>query len=217
MGVPVLVLPSIGYLAGYLWGAAILMWGLSIAQAFLQVTAFGELATVFPEESGLPGFSQRVFTGKNPSEYSFGKLVGGLSAWGYWFGWNAVISIYAITAASSMTGLLPDLFGGIDPTTFSFIVCFVIMAALTLIVAKGVGNGAWVGILLAVFSIIPLTILSIGPMFGGQFLLSNITGSWWPANWSWDLNGILIILRARRHRWMERLGYRGGGNIRAAI
>ena len=68
MGVPVLVLPSIGYLAGYLWGAAILMWGLSIAQAFLQVTAFGELATVFPEESGLPGFSQRVFTGKNPSE-----------------------------------------------------------------------------------------------------------------------------------------------------
>ncbi len=194
MGVPVLVLPSIGYLAGYLWGAAILMWGLSIAQAFLQVTAFGELATVFPEESGLPGFSQRVFTGKNPSEYSFGKLVGGLSAWGYWFGWNAVISIYAITAASSMTGLLPDWFGGIDPTTFSFIVCFVIMASLTLIVAKGVGNGAWVGILLAVFSIIPLTILSIGPMIGGQFLLGNITGSWWPANWSWDLNGILIIL-----------------------
>ncbi len=59
---------------------------------------------------------------------------------------------------------------------------------------EGIGNGVWVGVALAVFSIIPLTVLSIGPIIGGQFHLSNITGSWWPTNWQWNLGGILTLL-----------------------
>ena len=141
MGVPVLVLPSIGYLAGYVWAAAILIWAFAILQGFLQVTAFGELATAFPDESGLPGYSQRVFVGNSESnDYSFGKLVGGFSAWGYWFGWNAVIAIYAITATSTIQGLLPNL-AGINNMYLSLVVCFVIMAFLTIVVSRGIGMG----------------------------------------------------------------------------
>lgn len=56
LGVPLLILPSLGYLPTYVAAAAILVWGLSILQTFFQNTAYAELATTFPEASGLPGF-----------------------------------------------------------------------------------------------------------------------------------------------------------------
>ncbi|HCX60138.1 MAG TPA: amino acid permease, partial [Candidatus Cloacimonas sp.] len=42
LGVPILILPSIGYSAGYLWGFSIVMWILSVLQGFVQNAAFGE-------------------------------------------------------------------------------------------------------------------------------------------------------------------------------
>jgi amino acid transporter len=55
IGVPLLILPSIGYFANYLWSFAIIVWGLSVFQGFMQNLAYGELATTFPNASGLPG------------------------------------------------------------------------------------------------------------------------------------------------------------------
>lgn len=194
MGVPVFVLPSIGYFASFLWAGAIILWIFSIIQGFLQVTAYGELATAFPEESGLPGYSQRVFEDKNnPSNYSFGKFIGGFSAWGYWFAWNSALAIYAILIASALQGLIPDL-AGVNSTLLDLIVGGITFLILILISAKGIGNGARLGLLLAILSIVPLVVLSIGPMVTGSFKLSNISGSWWPTNWSWNLNGILLLL-----------------------
>jgi hypothetical protein len=45
---------SFHHLASYLWAAAILVWGLSVCQRFVQNMAYGEMATTFPQESGLP-------------------------------------------------------------------------------------------------------------------------------------------------------------------
>ncbi len=36
IGVPLLILPSIGYFASYLWSFAIIVWGLSVFQGFMQ-------------------------------------------------------------------------------------------------------------------------------------------------------------------------------------
>ena len=194
MGVPVFVLPSIGYFASFLWAGAILLWIFSIVQGFLQVTAYGELATAFPDESGLPGYSQRVFEDKNnPSNYSFGKFIGGFSAWGYWFAWNSALAIYAILIAGALQGLIPEL-AGVNSTVLSLIVGAVTFGGLMMVSARGIGNGARLGLFLAILSIVPLVALSIGPMVTGSFQLSNITGSWWPTGWNWDLNGVLILL-----------------------
>ena len=82
LGVPLAILPSIGYLSSYLWSAAILVWGLSVLQGFAQNTAFGELATAFPNASGLPGFAQNIFKTRNhKGRYDKGKCIGGFSAW----------------------------------------------------------------------------------------------------------------------------------------
>ncbi len=160
MGVPVFVLPDIGYFAGFLWGAAILLWVFSICQGFLQVTAYGEMATAFPEESGLPGYCQRIFDNKNnPSNHSFGKFIGGFSAWSYWFAWNSALAIYAILIASTVQGLDPAL-AGMNLTLLSLIVGAITFGGLIILCSRGIGNGAMLGLLLAVLSIVPLVLLS---------------------------------------------------------
>jgi amino acid transporter len=193
MGVPLLVLPSIGYLASYLWAAAILVWGLSVCQGFVQNMAYGELATTFPEESGLPGYSQRVFDNNSKSHYSRGKFIGGFSSWGYWFAWNPTLAIFTILIGACIQGLVPDL-AGINTLVFSLICGAVIFSGLTIVSARGLGNGAKLGMILAILSIVPLMILSIGPIVTGSFHIENITNSLWPTGWNWDLNGILILL-----------------------
>ncbi len=53
-GVPLLILPSLGYFPLWVASAAILIWGLSVLQGFMQNLAYAELATTFPVAS-VPG------------------------------------------------------------------------------------------------------------------------------------------------------------------
>ena len=65
IGVPLLILPSIGYFASYVWSFSIIIWLVSVIQGFFQNIAYGELATMFPDASGLPGYAQKVFQSDN--------------------------------------------------------------------------------------------------------------------------------------------------------
>ncbi len=86
------------------------MWGLSVFQGFMQNLAYGELATTFPNASGLPGFAQNVFKGDGKSKYDKGNLIGGFSAWSYWFAWNPVLAIFAILVGSLPPGFNSCIF-----------------------------------------------------------------------------------------------------------
>lgn len=196
LGVPLLILPSIGYFTGYVWAFSIAVWGLTIFLGFFQNLAFGELATVFPKASGLPGYTQTVF-GLNSNKYNkgkfkLGKFIGGFSAWSYWFGWSPVLAIYAILIGSYLKGLIPA-FSAIPETLLSLLVGAVIFGSLAVINAKGLKNGARAGYILAVVSLIPLIVITIAPFITGDFHLANITGSWFPTDWTWDLKHILIL------------------------
>jgi hypothetical protein len=61
LGVPILILPSLGYTTEYLWGFYIILWILSVLQGFVQNSAFGDMTTVLPEATGLPGCAQIIF------------------------------------------------------------------------------------------------------------------------------------------------------------
>ncbi|MCQ6962398.1 APC family permease [Methanolobus chelungpuianus] len=193
IGVPLLILPSIGYFASYLWSFAIIVWGLSVFQGFMQNLAYGELATTFPNASGLPGFAQNVFKGNGKEKYDKGKLIGGFSAWSYWFAWNPVLAIFAILVGSYLHGLIPAL-GGYSEYTISLVAGIVIFGALILINSRGLSSGATMGYILAFLSLAPLAVITFSPFASGDFMLSNITGSWLPTDWAWDLHHILILL-----------------------
>ncbi len=197
LGVPLLILPSIGYLTSYVWSFAIFIWAATILLGFLQNLGYGELATVFPKAAGLPGYTQTVFgsSAKNGDnkKYKVGKFIGGFSAWSYWFGWSPVLAIYAILISSYLQGLIPAL-GSVSETLLSLIVGAVIFGSLAVINSKGLKNGAKAGFILALISLVPLMIITIAPFVTGDFHISNITNSWFPTDWSWDIEHILILL-----------------------
>lgn len=197
LGVPLLILPSIGYLTSYVWSFAIVIWAVTILLGFLQNIGYGELSTVFPKASGLPGYTQTVFgsaaNNNNNKKYKVGKFIGGFSAWSYWFGWSPVLAIYAILISSYLQGLIPAL-SSISATLLSLIVGAVIFGSLAIINSKGLKNGATAGFILALISLVPLMVITIAPFVTGDFHISNITKSWFPTDWTWDVEHIFILL-----------------------
>ncbi|WP_238997253.1 APC family permease [Mycolicibacterium sp. CBMA 361] len=194
LGVPLLILPSLGYIPMYLAAAAILIWGLSVLQGFAQSTAYAEMATAFPEASGLPGFAQHVFGSRNrPGKYDISKLLGGFSAWSYWFAWTPVLAIFSILVGGYLHGLFPALGKMFTDYQLSLMSGMVIFTVLFVVNWFGLKDGAKLGYVLAALSLIPLVVLTVAPFATGRFEMSKITSHWMPADWSWDLHHILIL------------------------
>ena len=193
LGVPVLILPSIGYFASYVWAFAIIIWLLSILQGFIQNTAYGELALMYPTVSGLPGFAQKVFKGKSSNDYDAGKFIGGFSAWGYWFAWNPVLAIFSLLIGKYLHALIP-VASHVPESVVSIAAGLFIFILLIIINWKGLSGGAAAGNVLALLSLTPLLVISIVPVLKGQFHLSNITKSIFPDDWSFDIRHFFIFL-----------------------
>lgn len=194
LGVPLLILPSLGYLPMYVSAAAVLIWGLSVIQGFFQNTAYAELATTFPKASGLPGFAQHVFrSGNHTGRFDKGQLIGGFSAWSYWFAWNPVLAIFAMLVGGYLHGLFPALAGAFTEYQLSLLAGLAIFLVLSVVNWFGLKDGAIVGYILAAVSLIPLVILTVAPFATGHVDFGHISGNWLPADWSWDMHHIMIL------------------------
>jgi len=190
-GVPLLVLPSIGYFANYVGSFAIILWIISVLQGFIQNMAYAELATMFPKSSGLPGFAQTIFGGGS-KENKLAKFLGGFSAWSYWFAWSPVLAIFSLLIGSYLHGLIPAL-GEISEIGLSLTTGITIFVLLFLINYKGLSGSAMVGYILAVVALVPLIVIALAPFITGNFDYHNITTNWLPDTWSWDVSHLLII------------------------
>jgi amino acid transporter len=194
LGVPLLILPSLGYLPMYLSAAAILIWGLSVVQGFFQNAAYAEMATAFPKASGLPGFAQHIFrTANYQGKYDKGKLIGGFSAWSYWFAWSPVLAIFSILVGGYLHGLFPALGETFTEYQLSLVSGLVIFSGLFVVNWFGLKDGAILGYILGALSLIPLVVLTVAPFATGHVDMANITGNWLPADWAWDMHHILIL------------------------
>ncbi len=195
IGVPLALLPTIGYTVSYLWGASILLWGLSVCQTFLQNLAIGELATVFPNVSGIPGLAQEVFRseGDNDRKCDVGRLIGSFAAWAYWLAWAPGLAAFTITIGFYAQGLFPGL-AAVDPTVLNLILGLVLLTGLGLIAARGLEFGAKLGLVLGFFTIIPLLAIVVAPFMTGHFNGDNIMASMVPRDWSWDGDHAMLVL-----------------------
>ena len=186
-------LPSLGYLPLYLSAAAILIWGLSVVQGFFQNAAYAEMATTFPKASGLPGFAQHIFRNDNhQGKYDKGKLIGGFSAWSYWFAWTPVLAIFSILVGGYLHGLFPCRYMFTE-NQLALITGLVIFTGLFIVNWFGLKDGAILGYILAAVSLIPLVVLTVAPFATGHVEMANITGNWLPADWAWDMHHVLIL------------------------
>jgi amino acid transporter len=168
---------------------------MSVLQGFLQNMAFGELATTFPNASGIPGFAQEIFKSKDGKKrkYDRGKMIGGFCAWAYWFVWAPGLAIFIMVIGIYLGGLFPAI-AAMDPLTLNLILSLVILGGLALIASRGLRASARLGLAVAVFTIVPMLIIVIAPFLTGNFHLENITSSLVPSTWTWDGDHLMLIL-----------------------
>ncbi len=194
LGIPIAILPTLGFTVSILWAASIVLWGLSVVQGFLQNMAFGELATAFPNHSGIPGFSQEIFKTKDSDKHKYdrGKLIGGFCGWAYWFVWAPGLAIFIILIASYLQALFPA-FAAIDVLTLNLVLGAIILGGLALLSSRGLKYSATLGLIIGIFTIIPIMVIVLAPFVTGNFHLENITSALVPAEWTWDGDHVLLI------------------------
>jgi amino acid transporter len=195
IGIPLAIIPTIGYTVSFLWAASIILWGMSVIQGFLQNMAFGELATAFPNASGIPGFAQEIFKSKNSDKkkYDRGKLIGGFCAWAYWFVWAPGLAIFIIIIGAYLQGLFPSL-ASVDSMTLNLLIGVIILGGLAILSSRGLKYGARLGLAIAIFTVIPIMIIVAAPFLTGNFHPEYITSSIVPTGWVWDGDHIMLIL-----------------------
>ncbi|KUE73493.1 amino acid permease [Candidatus Methanomethylophilus sp. 1R26] len=194
MGVPILILPSLADVSTIVWGLCIFVWTISVLQGFLQNMAYGEMVTVFPKATGLPGCAQTVFKPKNPGNpHDMRKFIGAFSAWCYWFAWCPVVAIFTMMIGDYLVQMFEWDIEGWTYLGLYMAVGLIIVAVMYVLGVRGLEGGARLGMILAIVSVIPIIIIVAGAFISGEFEFSNITDNITAPGWSWDFEDIVLL------------------------
>jgi amino acid transporter len=193
LGVPVLILPSLYDVAGILWAFSIALWTISVIQGFIQNISFGEMTTVFPGATGIPGCAQMVFSpAKKKSKYDRGRFIGAFCAWSYWFTWTPVVPVFTITMGEYLRSFVEPL-SGVDPTLLNLVLGLGIVAMMVFVGSRGLTGGALVGLVLALISLVPIVIILVATFFTGNFHMDYISTEVLPPSWTWGPVDIVML------------------------
>ncbi|MDR0523571.1 MAG: APC family permease [Candidatus Methanoplasma sp.] len=195
LGVPLLILPSIYDVSSIVWGLCIVVWSMSVLQGFVQNLAYGEMVTVFPKATGLPGCAQTVFTPEvQTSRYDKGKLIGAFSAWCYWFAWTPVVAIFTMLIGDYLIQMFEmDVSGWAGLGVYMGVGIAIVLIMLVL-GSRGLEGGATFGTILAIVSIVPMVVILIGAFATGMFDFSNITEDFTTPTWTWSAEDVVLLL-----------------------
>ncbi|MBQ8373600.1 MAG: amino acid permease, partial [Candidatus Methanomethylophilaceae archaeon] len=142
LGVPLLILPSIYDVASIIWGLCIFVWTISVLQGFVQNLAYGEMVTLFPNATGLPGCAQAVFTDPDcKSKIDKGKLIGAFSAWCYWFAWCPVVAIFTMMIGDYLVQMFSLDLSGWAAIGMYMAIGVVIVLVMYVLGARGLEGG----------------------------------------------------------------------------
>jgi amino acid transporter len=173
LGAALLIVTSLGAIAGDLGPASVFVWTLVVAVGILQCFMIAEMASMFPNKSGgTATYSHEAFK-KWP-------IVGAVANWGYWLGWVPVIPVNLIVAAGYLKTFFPHLTDG-------GVLYLAIGISLVLYASNyyGLKPGIWSSTAMAVCSICPLIVIVASPVFlphlfheANIFPFKPLNGSW---------------------------------------
>ena len=195
LGVPLLIVPSLYDVEQLVWGLCIVVWTVSVLQGFVQNLAYGEMVTLFPNATGLPGCAQAVFTkDNNNGGIDKGKLIGAFSAWCYWFAWCPVVAIFTMMIGDYLVAMFSIDWTGWTLLGLYMLVGIIVVLIMYILSARGLEGGATVGTILALISMIPIIIILIGGLAAGMFDFSTITSEFTSPDWTWSGSEIAVVL-----------------------
>ncbi len=219
IGVPALVLFSMGGISATIGSPAWLVWTLSVTFGFLQAFTYAEIAGLFPNKSG----GTSVYGATAWIRYS--KLIAPISLWCNWLAWTPVLAIGAGLGAGYLLSIFFGPDAGINTWQITLISLdflkdglslrinstFIIGAVMLLVVFavqhRGILQTAKIQVILAVGALLPLLIVSIVPFFTGDIVAENfspftplalndsgmvIKGAWNIDGWMLFMGGLFI-------------------------
>jgi amino acid transporter len=184
-GVPVLVLVSLGPVAGLAGTASVLVWSVSAIVGVFMALVFAELAVAFPHQTGGIGvLAARVWAPRS-------RVLSMTSQWAYWFGWSPALAINGVLLGGYLRGTFAP--GAPEWTTVVFAAGVLVLSVT--INHYGMLKGARVqAALAAVVAVGVLALVGIA-LFGGRFRWSNLTPLRPPSGWS-STAGVVAVAGA---------------------
>jgi amino acid transporter len=219
IGVPALVLFSMGGISATVGAPAWLVWTISVTFGFIQAFTYAEIAGLFPNKSG----GASVYGATAWVRYS--KYLAPVSLWCNWLAWTPVLAIGCGLAA----GYLLSIFFAPDAAVNTWQLTLVSLDFLKTDLAIRVNATFFIGagLLLAVFAmqhhgilrtariqtvlalgaLMPLLVVSVVPLLTGDVALANfspftplalddagnvVAGAWDIPGWTLFLGGLFI-------------------------
>ena len=143
-----------------LGSGAIIAFLLTAVMGCLICLFLAELAAAFPDRAGgLPAYAYVAFA----RHERIAPHIGALAQWGYWLGWSPVLALNGSLIATYLNALLG--LGLEGAAWWPGLVVFVIGGILFIPGSRGIAPGALVSWVLALFSLVPLTLIAAAPFF----------------------------------------------------
>lgn len=174
LGVPVLLLFSVGSIAVLTGTLSPLIWVISVFIGFLQAFVWAEMAGLFPRKSG----GHSLYGSEALRRYN--RFLPPMNIWGNWFAWSPVLAISGLLIGSyAQTEWLPGQDWSYGWGPFKFSMATVIGAAVLLLIFWinhfSIKSSARTQLALGVVSLLPLALLILVPLFQGRVDVDNLT------------------------------------------
>jgi len=190
-GVPALLVFSVGYIAILNGPVSVVVWIGSVLIGLGMAFVYAEMAGMFPEKSGGPP----VFGAQAWKRYF--RPIAPLSIWGYWFAWTPVLAIGGLLMGSYIqrewapgqtwsADWTPSADFGVH-INFAYVVGAAILIGLFWVNHFGIKESAWMQLVLAVTSLVPLALLIVVPIFQGKVDLDNLSPFTVPGASGWGV------------------------------
>jgi amino acid transporter len=172
-GVPVLVLVSMGPVAGLAGAPSALIWAVSAALGFFMALAFADLAASLPHVTGGIG----TLAGSVLARRSRSLAV--VAQWSYWFGWSPALAINGALVGT----YLHDVFLPRSPTWTVLVLALAVLGGSVTVNHYGMRHGARLHVLLIVCVAVPVALLIGAALLRGQFHPGRLVPFAPPGGW----------------------------------
>ncbi len=172
-GVPVLVLVSMGPVAGLAGTASVLVWATSATLGFFLAVAFADLAASVPHVTGGIG----ALAGSVLARRS--HLLAVTAQWSYWFGWSPALAINGVLVGSYVhDALLPK-----SPAWTVVLLAVAILSGSVTVNHYGVRHGARLHVGLIMCVAVPVGLLVGVALTRGDFHPGRLAPFGPPGGW----------------------------------
>ena len=174
LGVPALLLFSVGSIVVMTGTLSPLIWIVSVTIGFVQAFVFAQMAGSFPRKSGGHSlYGAEVWKRRN-------RFLSPLTVWGNWFAWSPVLAIGGLLIGSYVQA---QWFPGQDweislgPLSISFatVIGAAVLIGIFWVNHFSIKDSARVQQILGVISLLPIALLIIVPLLQGKVDTANLT------------------------------------------